>query len=82
MPTGEMPRTIETKMPSEVLEMDSKLIEEARDLYGYNHEQVKRSMDGLGSVKAKKVLEELSICRKHVMEAVKNFRATKEKIYH
>jgi hypothetical protein len=82
MPTVEMPNPIETQVPPEVLEMDKNLVGEARVIFKNNHELVKEAMFGMGSRKAKEVLDNLAKCRKDAVEALKIFRAKKERIYH
>jgi hypothetical protein len=67
--------------PSEVLEMESNLISEAKDVFGKNHELVIEAMSGLGSRKANEILEELSKCRVYTKDVIKKFKKEKEKIY-
>jgi len=82
MPMGEMQRPMETKIPSEVLEMDNSLISEAKIIFQNNHELVKEAMFGMGNRKAKEVLQNLAECREQTKDTVHNFRKEKEKIYH
>ena len=82
MPTGEIPQSVESKIPLEVSEMDKSLISEAKVIFQNNHELVKEAMFGMGSRKAKEVLKNLAECREMTKNAVKNFQAVKEKIYH
>ncbi len=74
-PSGEINTTVE------VLEMDKDLVGEARLIFENNHELVKEAMFGLGSRKAKEVLDNLAKCREQTKEAVRRFRVEKEKIY-
>lgn len=79
---GESRPTIETNIPPEVEKMDKDIIGNAKVIFQNNHELVKEAMFGMGSVKAKQVLDNLAHCRKDTAEAVKKFRAAKERIYH
>ena len=81
MPTGEMIRPLETRIPPEAAEMDRNLVSEARVIFENNHELVKEAMFGLGSRKAKEVLDNLAKCQEQTKKAVRRFRAEKEKIY-
>ena len=78
---GEIQPKFETKTPPEVLEMDNSLVSEARIIFQNNHELVKEAMFGMGSRKAKEMLQSLSECREQTKNAVHNFRIAKEKIY-
>lgn len=80
MPTGEMSRPIETKIPPEVLEMDSNLISEAKDAFGENHKLVVEAM-GLGPRKSEKILAALSECQTEIKDLIRKARNEKEKIY-
>lgn len=82
MPTVETSQPAEAEAPSEVLEMEKNLISEAKVVFQNNHELVKEAMFGMGSRKAKEMLQNLSECREQTKNAVHNFRISKEKIYH
>jgi hypothetical protein len=82
MPTGEISPPMETKMPLEVLEMDKNILSDAKLIFMDNHELVKEAMFGMGDRKAKEMLTNLAECRERTKDAVKKFRAAKEKIYH
>lgn len=82
MPTGEMLRPVEAGMPPEAMEMDKNLVSEAKVIFADNHELVKEAMFGMGDRKAKEMLKDIAECRERTKDAVKKFRAAKEKIYH
>jgi len=71
----------DVKMPPEVAEMDKNLIREAKIIFENNHQLVKEAMFGMGSRKAKEVMEELAKCRQRTEEIVRKLRENKEKIY-
>lgn len=72
---------IPPEVVKEVAKMDQDLVSEAKVIFQDNHELVKEAMFGMGSRKAKEVLENLERCREEVKNAVKKFRAEKERIY-
>jgi glutamate synthase domain-containing protein 3 len=80
-PTGEMSRPEEGKIPKEVLEMDKNLIRDAKLIFENNHELVKEAMFGMGSRKAKEVLENLSECRERTKKAIREYKKTKNRFY-
>jgi hypothetical protein len=75
------PKKTELMVPSEVKSMEKNLIGKARVIFQNNHELVKEAMFGMGSRKAKEIMEQLAECREEIKEEVKKFKAEKEKIY-
>jgi len=71
----------DAKIPPEVAKMDQNLVGEAKIIFENNHQLVKEAMFGMGSRKAKEVMEELAECRQRTKEIVRKFRENKKKIY-
>ena len=78
---NEYSRPREVFIPPEVSEMDQELVSEAKVIFQDNHELVKEAMFGMGSRKAKEVLENLAACREQTKKAVMDFRKAKEKTF-
>lgn len=80
---GEIKQKVETKMTPEmeVERLNGDLIQGTQEIFANNHELVKEAMFGMGSRKAKEVLEDLSKCREATKKAVKNFQEVKEKCF-
>jgi hypothetical protein len=81
LPTRETILPQEIAVPNEVQEMDKSLISEAKVIFQDNHELVKEAMFGMGSRKAKEVMQQLSECRGIIKEVVMKARSEKKKIY-
>jgi hypothetical protein len=80
-PTMEHTPSREVAIPPEVQEMEKDLVGDAKVIFENNHELVKEAMFGMGSRKAKEVLENLAECRDRTKNAVRQFRKKKEEIY-
>jgi glutamate synthase domain-containing protein 3 len=81
MPTGDVSRSIEAQVSQEVLEMDKNLVSGAKVIFESNHELVKEAMFGMGSRKAKEVMEQLAGCREETKKIMIRFRKAKAECF-